>query len=102
MHEISLAQRVIEELRGRDFSRAEIEVGALSLHGTEESRLAFEGMVQDAFPNKTITVVMLPPNLSCSCGATLNIMDGGHTLECPKCGKKMSVDTHEGYKFRLS
>jgi len=102
MHEIHLAQRVIGELKTKEFSGATIEVGALSLHGTEESRKTFEGMIQAEFPDKTIKVIMLEPELSCTCGATLNIVDGGHGLECPKCGKKMAVDTHEGYKIKLS
>ena len=102
MHEIHLAKRVIEELRAKEFSEAEIEVGALSLHGTEESRKTFESLIQQAFPDKKIQVIMLEPELSCACGARLDIVDGGHGLECPKCGRKMAVDTHEGYKIRLS
>ena len=102
MHEIHLAKRVIEELQEKEFSSAEIEVGALSLHGTEESRKAFEGLIQEAFPGRKISVIMLEPELSCECGAALDITDSGHGLSCPGCGKKMSVDTHEGYKLKLS
>ena len=102
MHEIYLAQRLISELEGKDFSEAEIKVGALSIHGTEESRQTFEGIIQQAFPGKRINVIMLEPELSCECGATLDIIDGGHGLKCPKCKKKMAVDTHEGYKIKLS
>ena len=102
MHEIHLAQRVIAELKEKEFLGAAIGVGALSLHGTEESRLTFESIIQQAFPGKAIKVIMLEPELSCECGATLGIIDGGHGLECPECGKKMAVDTHEGYKIKLS
>jgi len=98
MHESTLANWVIAELRGKQFREAYLEVGALSIHGTQESLEHFLGHVREAFPGKKIEATMLRPTLRCkTCGFEKAQLQGD--IKCPKCGDSMGIDLHEGCRI---
>lgn len=100
MHESSLARQVIAELKKRkdSFREVELEVGALSIHGTQDSLNHFLEHVRKAFPGKKVDAKMVKPSLRCDmCGFERDALQGDIT--CPKCGGSLSLDLHEGYKI---
>ncbi len=97
MHEISLAHRIREELSKKDFSSVELEVGVVSIHDTPHSKGTLKKMLADFFPGKKIKVRFLQPELKCECGHSEKISG---SIECGKCGKKMRLETNEGYKIK--
>ena len=101
MHEIYLAQNIINDLQSKKFDYLELEVGEISIHEDEESKERFKKLVKKAFPHAEIKINILPPTFYCSCGYKVSIHEG--TDICQKCGRKMKLNTHEGYKIvRLS
>lgn len=96
MHEISLANRIREELGDKDFTSIELAVGLVSIHDNQHSRDSLKKMLSDLFPGKKIEIKFAPPELSCACGHTKKISGGA---ECEKCGKRMKLELHEGYQI---
>lgn len=97
MHEISLANRIREELEKKGFSAVELEVGIVSIHDTPHSKETLKKMLADFFPGKKIKISYLQPELLCECGHAKKISE---RTECEKCGKKMRLELHEGYKIK--
>lgn len=95
MHEISIAAEIIDELKDERFAQLELDVSALSLHDSEHSREELEQMLKDKFPSTEISVRMVRPSVRCSCGFSSGMRD---SLDCPECGKKMTLDVFKGYK----
>ncbi len=96
MHEISIAAEIIDELKEERFAHLELDVSALSLHDSEHSRGELEEMLRKRFPEANISVSMIRPTAKCSCGFSTEMRD---SLDCPKCGKKMSLDVLKGYRI---
>jgi len=97
MHEISLANRIMDELAKKEFSKAEIDVGIISIHDTPHSKNALKKMLSGFFPEKKIKLNFLYPQLACECG---NIQAINEKMECEKCGTKMRLETNEGFRIK--
>ena len=96
MHEISIAAEIMDGLKEERFAHLELDVSAFSLHDSEHSREELEGMLRERFPNAEISVRMIRPRAKCSCGFSSEMRD---SLDCPKCGEKMSLDVLKGYRI---
>lgn len=100
MHEMSLAQGVIEAIEaeaGRlDFSRVlgvTLEIGTLSHVDPEALRFGFETVMRDTIADKAALTILTPPGRAqCfGCGSDVEIARRGEG--CPKCGSYQLVVT---------